>query len=129
MTRWNAISRQAIKQCRRGRTLEIAETRTFEEVIKTAEGFDVKIAFWENEPRTIGEVVALIDANDVHRVFVLLGPEGGLSKEEITYAGDSGFITAGLGPRILRAETATLAACALVQFLFGDMGKKILTSR
>ena len=36
------------------------------------------------------------------------------------------FVSAGLGPRILRAETATLAACTLVQYLYGDMGKKNL---
>jgi 16S rRNA (uracil1498-N3)-methyltransferase len=128
MIRWNAISQQAIKQCRRGKALEIGETLTYEQAIKTAGDFDVKIAFWENEPRPLGEIADAINKNMVHSVFVLLGPEGGLTQEEIELARDFGFIAAGLGPRILRAETATLTACALVQFLFGDMGKKILTS-
>jgi 16S rRNA (uracil1498-N3)-methyltransferase len=52
----------------------------------------------------------------------MLGPEGGFTEEEIKMAENSGFVTAGLGPRILRAETATLAACTLIQYLFGDMG-------
>ncbi len=128
MARWNAISQQAIKQCRRGKALEIGETRTYEQVIHMAGDFDVKIAFWENEPRPLGEIADSIAKNKVHTVLVLLGPEGGLTQEEIQLARNFGFIAAGLGPRILRAETATLTACALVQFLFGDMGKKILTS-
>jgi 16S rRNA (uracil1498-N3)-methyltransferase len=126
--RWKNISQQAIKQCRRGRALEIGDTLTYEEVIKAAADFDIRIAFWENEPQTLGEIVHSINADNVEKVFVLLGPEGGLTEKEIDSARNSGFITAGLGPRILRAETATLTACALVQFLFGDMGKKILTS-
>jgi 16S rRNA (uracil1498-N3)-methyltransferase len=39
-------------------------------------------------------------------------------------ARDYGFVSAGLGPRILRAETATIAAVTLVQYLFGDMGTR-----
>ena len=52
----------------------------------------------------------------------MLGPEGGFTDLEIERARQAGFVTAGLGPRILRAETATLAACTLIQYLFGDMG-------
>jgi 16S rRNA (uracil1498-N3)-methyltransferase len=58
--------------------------------------------------------------------MVMLGPEGGFSGQEIEMARQNGFVTAGLGPRTLRAETATLAASTLVQYLFGDMGKKYL---
>jgi len=60
----------------------------------------------------------------IQTVFALIGPEGGFSQKEIEDAKDCGFVTAGLGPRILRAETATVAACVLLQYLFGDMGQK-----
>jgi 16S rRNA (uracil1498-N3)-methyltransferase len=52
---------------------------------------------------------------------VLIGPEGGLSPEEITAAGNAGFEALTLGPRILRTETAPLAALAILQAKWGDM--------
>ena len=54
--------------------------------------------------------------------MVMLGPEGGFTDQEINKLLNCGFVSAGLGPRILRAETATIAAATLVQYLFGDMG-------
>ena len=54
----------------------------------------------------------------------MLGPEGGFTDQEIKLVRNCGFISAGLGPRILRAETATIAAATLVQSLFGDMGTR-----
>jgi 16S rRNA (uracil1498-N3)-methyltransferase len=122
--RWNAISQQSIKQCRRGRTLEISAPMAFEEAVQAAGDYDVKIVFWENEPHPLGAVLHDIDPEKVQKVFVMLGPEGGLTEAEVVLARNAGFVTAGLGPRILRAETATLTAGALVQFVFGDMGKK-----
>lgn len=53
-------------------------------------------------------------------VKLLVGPEGGLSAEEITLAQRHGFTSCGLGPRILRAETAPLAAISCLQTLLGD---------
>ena len=57
----------------------------------------------------------------INKIYALLGPEGGFTQQEIESARDRGFVTASLGPRILRAETATVAACVLLQHLFGDM--------
>ena len=55
------------------------------------------------------------------RVVVLLaGPEGGLSTAETEFAQLRGFIAMRLGPRVLRTETAALAALAAVQTLWGD---------
>jgi 16S rRNA (uracil1498-N3)-methyltransferase len=54
--------------------------------------------------------------------LIVLGPEGGFAEEEVGAAVAAGFISASLGPRILRAETAAVAACAIVQHLFGDLG-------
>lgn len=52
---------------------------------------------------------------------LLIGPEGGFSERECDDAGLAGFSAVGLGPRILRTETATVAALAIVQSLWGDM--------
>tara|TARA_R110002050_G_scaffold9504_1_gene32900 strand:+ start:41702 stop:42454 length:753 start_codon:yes stop_codon:yes gene_type:complete len=55
-------------------------------------------------------------------ITLLIGPEGGLSEEEIKQAQSSGFQAVHFGPRILRTETATVAALAVVQTLWGDLG-------
>jgi 16S rRNA (uracil1498-N3)-methyltransferase len=54
---------------------------------------------------------------------LLIGPEGGLSQEERTRAERRGFIPVSLGPRILRTETAALAALTAVQVVWGDLGR------
>jgi 16S rRNA (uracil1498-N3)-methyltransferase len=55
------------------------------------------------------------------RVALLLGPEGGLDAAEISAAQEAGFAPASLGPRVLRTETAAVAALAVVQSARGDM--------
>ncbi len=54
--------------------------------------------------------------------IVVIGPEGGFTKEEVTLAKEKGLLVTSLGKRILRAETAAISAVALIQFLLGDMG-------
>src|SRR4030042_4900601 len=55
-------------------------------------------------------------------IYVVVGPEGGFTKEEVFLAKEKGLLVTSLGERILRAETAAISAVALVQFLLGDMG-------
>jgi 16S rRNA (uracil1498-N3)-methyltransferase len=55
-------------------------------------------------------------------ITLLIGPEGGLSEAEIGQANAAGFQSVCFGPRILRTETATVAALAVVQTLWGDLG-------
>jgi 16S rRNA (uracil1498-N3)-methyltransferase len=55
-------------------------------------------------------------------VPLLIGPEGGLSPRERASARDRAFEAVRLGPRILRTETAPLAAIAVIQALWGDLG-------
>ncbi|NNG13433.1 MAG: 16S rRNA (uracil(1498)-N(3))-methyltransferase [Halobacteria archaeon] len=54
------------------------------------------------------------------RIVLLVGPEGGISNEEMALATRSGFFSVRLGPRILRTETAAMAALAGIQALWGD---------
>ena len=65
-------------------------------------------------------VTTLHDIEPLTRVQVLIGPEGGLEQEEVESAAAAGFQRVRLGPRILRTETATLAALAALQTLWGD---------
>lgn len=123
--RWEKITKEALKQCGRGRIMEIGTTVSFHEVLKFGQDCDLKIIFWENELNPINLIYSP-SASPLNRIFVIVGPEGGFTTREIKNARARGFFTAALGPRILRAETATIAACTLLQFLFGDMGQKNL---
>ncbi len=122
--RWNRIAAQAVKQCRRADIPEIGTALSFEEVLDFSTVCDLKIIFWENETDPLRPDMGLQPNRKPGKVLIMLGPEGGFAEREVDLARNSGFSVAGLGPRILRAETATLAACAIVQYLFGDMGQK-----
>ena len=55
-------------------------------------------------------------------IFLLIGPEGGLTSAEVEAARDRGWTIVGVGPRILRTETAGPAIIAVLQARFGDLG-------
>jgi len=120
--RWKRIATEAIKQCRRKNMLEISDALTFDEVLELSKPCDLKIVFWENETSPLKRDIWPKTGISLKSVMVMLGPEGGFTGQEIEMARQNGFVTAGLGPRILRADTATLAASTLVQYLYGDMG-------
>ncbi|WP_321492798.1 RsmE family RNA methyltransferase [uncultured Desulfobacter sp.] len=116
--RWQTIARESLKQCRRSCLVEIMPAMDFEQVLAFSKECSHKIAFWEASDRPL----APPDTQGSHSAVVLIGPEGGFEEEEIRLAVESGFVSYSLGPRILRAETAAVCACGLVQYLLGDMG-------
>jgi 16S rRNA (uracil1498-N3)-methyltransferase len=120
--RWNRILKESSKQCRRARLPEIYQTLVFEEVLDYGRFCDLMIVFFENESASLNSVISSTAHPHPQKILMIMGPEGGFSNHEITKARAAGCLVAGLGPRILRAETATIAAVTLVQFLFGDMG-------
>lgn len=122
--RWEKIAIEALKQCGRGHVTEIGKTVTFNDVIKLDDECDLKIVFWENESKPVSDVVQQVNDGKCKKILSVLGPEGGFTEREIEDARACGFVTASLGPRILRAETAAIAACTILQYLFGDMGLK-----
>ena len=71
------------------------------------------------DPLSNNTLQSLSAAKNIH---LLIGPEGGLSENEIFIANENGFKGIKLGPRILRTETAALAAITSVQLLWGDLG-------
>ena len=121
--RWQRIAIEAVKQCRRTDTLQIGDALSFEAVLEFSNSCDLRIVFWENESSLITRDLESGD-NPIKKILVMLGPEGGFTDQEIKLVRNCGFISAGLGPRILRAETATIVAATLVQYLFGDMGTR-----
>ncbi len=62
-------------------------------------------------------------------VTVIVGPEGGFTTNEAAAAIEAGFSPAGLGPRVLRAETAAITALSVIQYELGDLGQSVVKCR
>jgi 16S rRNA (uracil1498-N3)-methyltransferase len=120
--RWEKIALESLKQCRRSRVPDIGATVSFSEMVDLGREADLKVLFWEEEAGTGTSPLIKIREDRYKTVFAALGPEGGFTESEAASAREAGFIVAPLGPRILRAETAAIAACTLLQHLYGDMG-------
>ncbi len=119
MKRWEKITQEALKQCNRSILPKINTPVKFSDIIENCTLFDLKILFWESATRRLSELKHKNE--DIKKIGILIGPEGGFSKEEATLAKSAGFKTCWLGPRILRAETASITACSLIQHYFGDI--------
>jgi len=121
LQRLRKIAVEASQQSGRLRVPEIPCMMDLPMFLQHATDADLKIVLYEGE-KTVGLRDVLHSVGGVQSVYLLIGPEGGLKEEEVTEAEAAGFIPAGLGPRILRTETAGLAALSIIQFELGDMG-------
>jgi 16S rRNA (uracil1498-N3)-methyltransferase len=124
LERWRKLSLEAVKQCGRRRAMHIDPVASFEEVLKEAQQCDLRLIFWEQcaQARDMPPSRPINPA----KLFVLIGPEGGFESDEVARAQQEGFLAVGMGPRILRAQTAALAAAVISQFAFGDLGQNFL---
>jgi len=97
----------------------------FKPTLKKCE-FEIKFIFWEKESLPIQYYVDPGKFNQQSEMLMVMGPEGGFTDQEIDFAKNKDFCSVGLGPRVLRAETATIVACTLIQYMLGDLGEKNL---
>lgn len=126
--RWRRIAREASKQAGRRRVPEVLDIASFQDSLRYAAsetertGHDgLFLMPWELESsRGIRDV--LRDRPGAREVLCFIGPEGGLSHDEVRQAVHLGAITCGLGPRILRTETAGLVVSSLILYEAGEMG-------
>ncbi|MCU0293593.1 MAG: 16S rRNA (uracil(1498)-N(3))-methyltransferase [Thermoanaerobaculaceae bacterium] len=102
--RWQRLAEAAVAQCGRSRAPLISQPTPLAEFLSTASGARVVADPSPAPPPNLADASSLT---------VLVGPEGGLTEGELRAALDAGFQPLGLGPRILRAETAALAATAV----------------
>jgi 16S rRNA (uracil1498-N3)-methyltransferase len=116
--RWRRIAQEAAKQCGRTVVPDITPIQELSDFLSEDEG--TRIILWEGEPTPLRKVIEKIDPKE--GITLLIGPEGGFSEEEVSTAQGSGFLVAGLGQRILRAETASLSVLSILQHRFGDLG-------
>lgn len=123
---WERIAIAACEQCGRNDLPEIRPVATVAELVPVEDGTLGLIA----DPnaklrlRELFETTTVTPARPAGfrpELTLVIGPEGGLSSTEITELTERGFQGVGLGPRILRTETAGLAALSALQALFGDL--------
>ncbi|HYX42499.1 MAG TPA: RsmE family RNA methyltransferase, partial [Pyrinomonadaceae bacterium] len=119
--RWRRLALEAAKQSGRARVPAVAEPCAFDAFVKGA-ARDGELRVFFAERGGIG-LDSLADFGGAHPAVVtaLVGPEGGWDDEEISLAHEHGWSIVTLGGRTLRAETAAITACALLQHLFGDL--------
>lgn len=113
LAHWQAVATSACEQCGRATLPRIHPPCLLDDWLSAREE-TLRLVLQPGtsalEQHTAPETVAL-----------LIGPEGGFNTEEIERAKDNHFGTLALGPRVLRTETAPIAALALLQFLYGDL--------
>ena len=115
---WRPIAISACEQCGRNRVPEVAEPVPLGDVHAGARrGFRCAVCWpptapsrWHRRRRAMPRAP----------IVLLIGPEGGLAENEREFAQANGFIACRMGPRIMRTETAGLAALALLQAVAGD---------
>ena len=116
LERLRKVAREAAKQCLRSCAPEIEYFSDLNSALKSADGYVNKLFACEFLERSCGDMSRLTGAT-----AVVVGSEGGFSHPEYGLACDLGFAGISLGKRILRAETAAIAVCALAAFALGEL--------
>ena len=121
--RWRKIALEASRQSGRSDIPEIAEIVPFEEILKDSEGRGLRLIFWEAESgRGIKEILRSRESEAIRDFFIVVGPEGGFSGEEVHQAMAAGMTSVSLGRQVLKVETASVAILSIVQYERGLIG-------
>lgn len=119
--RWERILEASAKQCNTPRIPKLFEPQSFKEALSFCAKFEdtLKIFCWEAQaaPPLWRVFKELKEKPKAAAIFI--GPEGGWSPQETQAAQQAGFHLVGLGPFVLRAETAALVAVSMLQALYG----------
>jgi 16S rRNA (uracil1498-N3)-methyltransferase len=112
---WRAVAISACEQCGRNRVPTIAAAPDLASAIALSDAHSLRLLLAPE-----AELTLIAAARQAAGITLAVGPEGGFSDDEIALAQHHGFRFCRLGPRVLRAETAPLAALAAIQAVAGD---------
>jgi 16S rRNA (uracil1498-N3)-methyltransferase len=121
LTRWQTVAREAAQQSMRWEIPEVTQPVPFASWCAQHAHADVRLLLWEN-PQAAVLRDQLHGRPRPRSVVLAIGPEGGFEAEEVSTAKQQGFEVVSLGPRILRTESAALAALSILQYEWGDLG-------
>ncbi|MDQ0174192.1 16S rRNA (uracil(1498)-N(3))-methyltransferase [Bacillus chungangensis] len=123
--RLEKIAKEAAEQAHRQRVPTLVDLLSFDELLAFSDNFHYKMAAYEETARR-GETKQfsslLKKMKTEEQLLLVFGPEGGFSEHEIDALQKHGFVIGGLGPRILRTETAPLFALSAIAYHFELMG-------
>lgn len=118
--RWQRIAREACKQSGRGLEPEVSLPCTPRQLRDELPAYDAALVPWEES-----NDVSLTAFHAAHpgavKLALVIGPEGGMTPDEVALFREAGAVPVTLGPRILRTETAGLAALSVLMALYGEM--------
>lgn len=119
--RWQRIAKEAAEQSHRRMVPTVATPINIARLISLSKDYSCKLIAYEEEAKQ-GESSTLArtlqQLKNGESVLVVFGPEGGLAESEIELLSQAGFISCGLGPRILRTETAPLYVLSVISYQF-----------
>ena len=118
--RLERVALEAAKQCQRARAAEIVEPVTWKQALEAMRRHDLVLVPWE-DARGWRMKDACADHPEARDIGIVIGPEGGMSEDEVRAMQDIDALTVTLGPRILRTETAAVVSAALAMQLWGDL--------
>jgi 16S rRNA (uracil1498-N3)-methyltransferase len=122
MDRWRRIIKEAAEQSQRGRLPELFPQLSLAEALQqVVANPSLSLLPWEGGGCSLTEALHRAPGGS-QRINIFIGPEGGFSEPEVSLAKKHGVIPITLGGRILRAETAALAAVTALLFALGEMG-------
>ena len=118
--RWQEIAEEAARQCRRTKAPEVEAPVSVGEVAERCRKEGGPWLLFDCEAEEMVAVEAVV--GDAEKASIIVGPEGDLSPTEKKKLYEAGAKAVGLGPRVMRAETAAVVGCAVVLRAAGDLG-------
>jgi 16S rRNA (uracil1498-N3)-methyltransferase len=123
--RWQKIAGEASRCSHSCHIAKVSKVSSFADMIALASGDSLRLIFWEEESqKTIKDILKDETITITKDFFVVVGPEGGFSKDEVTMAKEAGFISVSLGKQILKVETAAAAIISIIQYEKGIFSNK-----
>jgi len=121
LDRWKKIAKEAAEQSHRRMIPSIRSPQSLKQLVAYSETFTYKLIAYEEEAKrgekaNLGKTLDKMNEGD--SLFVVIGPEGGLTDNEVELLKQHGFVTCSFGPRILRTETAPLYLLSAVSYHF-----------
>ena len=114
LKRWRTIAESAAKQSMRSLVPAIHEPVSFKEAVELMEDYDVRLIPYENEKGIDSICEAIVNFVPGRSIAVIIGPEGGFDRLEVSMAERHGIMPVSLGKRILRTETAAISILSLI---------------
>ncbi len=115
LERWQKIAKEAAEQSKRALIPQVSALKKFGDVLKLRDQYELALIPWEEE-KFLTLKRALAPHHTLNSILLLIGPEGGFSAAEVESAKQAGFVSVSLGKRILRTETAGMAALAAINY-------------